>query len=168
MTVSIKSIVACGCLAAVFAAAAACSPKRIPPMSVTELMEDRVTLDGVLMKCNQNPSKARSDVDCQNARIAIDRLASLNEPAEEAKRAEEFERSREQLRLAQEKQRQEQAAKVKPVDVYHLPLVPVEPAAPASTPTPASTPAPAPAAPANAAPPASDAGAPPVVRQSNP
>jgi hypothetical protein len=158
MTISTKSIVACGCLVAVFAATAACSPKRVPPMSVTELMEDRVTLDGVLMKCTQNPSKARADVDCQNARIAIDRLASQNEGAEEAKRAEEFERSREQLRLAQEKQRQEQAAKVKPVDVYNLPLVPVEPQAPA----------PAPAAPANAAPPAGDSSSPPVVRQSNP
>jgi hypothetical protein len=160
MTVPTKSIVACGCLVAVFAATAACSPKRIPPMSVTELMEDRVTLDGVLMKCNQNPSKARTDTECLNARTAIDRLDSQNEPAEEAKRAEEFERSREQLRLAQEKQRQEQAAKTKPVDVYHLPLVPVEPPAPA--------PATAPAAPANAAPPAGGASAPPVVSQSNP
>ena len=158
MTISTKSIVACGCLVAVLAAASACSPKRVPPMSVTELMEDRVTLDGVLMKCNQNPSKARGDVDCQNARIAIERLGSQNEAAEEAKRAEEFERSREQLRMAQEKQRQEQAAKVKPVDVYHLPLVPVEP----------PPPAPAPAAPATTAQPPSDAGAPPVVRQSNP
>jgi hypothetical protein len=160
MTVPTKSIVACGCLVAVFAATAACSPKRIPPMSVTELMEDRVTLDGVLMKCNQNPSKARTDTECLNARTAIDRLDSQNEPAEEAKRAEEFERSREQLRLAQDKQRQEQAAKTKPVDVYHLPLVPVEPPAPA--------PATAPAAPANAAPPAGGASAPPVVSQSNP
>jgi hypothetical protein len=158
MTISTKSIVVRGCLVAVFAAAAACSPKRIPPMSVTDLMEDRVTLDGVLMKCNQSPSKARTDADCQNARIAIDRLGSQSEAAEEAKRAEEFERSREQLRLAQEKQRQEQAAKVKPVDVYHLPLVPVE--------SPAS--APAPAAPANTPPPPNDAGAPPVVRQSDP
>src|SRR5271155_1963521 len=158
MPVSIKSIVAFGCLGAVILTTAACSPKRIPPMSLTELMEDRVTLDGVLMKCNQNPSKARNDADCQNARTAIDRLGSQNEAAEEAKRAEEFERSREQLRLAQDKQRQEQAAKVKPVDVYQLPLVPVEPPAPA----------PAPADPTNAAPPASDASAPPVVRQSNP
>ena len=99
-------------------------------MSVTDLMEDRVTLDGVLMKCNQNPSKARTDSDCLNARIAIERLASQNEPAEEAKRTEEFERSREQLRLAQEKQRQEQEANKTKVDAYHLPLVPVEPPPP--------------------------------------
>jgi uncharacterized protein YaiL (DUF2058 family) len=98
-------------------------------MTVTDLMEDRVTLDGVLMKCNQNQSKARTDSDCLNARIAIERLASQSEPAEEAKRRQEFEHSREQLRLAQEKQRQEREAKTK-VDVYHLPLVPVDPAPP--------------------------------------
>jgi hypothetical protein len=124
-----KSIIACGCLSALVLAIAACSPRRIPPMTVTDLMEDRVTLDGVLMKCNQNQSKARTDSDCLNARIAIERLASQSEPAEEAKRRQEFEHSREQLRLAQEKQRQEREAKTK-VDVYHLPLVPVDPAPP--------------------------------------
>src|ERR1700730_5330237 len=120
MANSIKPIVACGCLGAVILAMAACSPRRIPPTTVTDLMEDRVMLDGVLMKCNQNPSKARTDSDCLNARIAIERLASQTEPAEEAKRAEEFERSREQRRLAQEKQRQEEEAKKPKMDAYHL------------------------------------------------
>jgi hypothetical protein len=100
-------------------------------------MEDRVTLDGVLMKCNQNQSKARTDADCQTARIAIERLASQHEPAEEAKRAEQFERSREQLRLTQEKQRQAQEAKNPKPDAYHLPVIPVEPPAqPAPAPSP--------------------------------
>ncbi len=116
-------------------------------MTVTDLMEDRVTLDGVLMKCNQNLSKARTDSDCLNARIAIERLASQTDPAVEAKRAEDFERSREQLRLAQDKRRQEQEAKTK-VDAYHLPLVPVEPApAPAPEPDGAKAPPPGGAAP---------------------
>ena len=146
MQTSIKSIIACGCLAAVISAMAACSPRVIPPMTVTELMEDRVMLDGVLMKCNQNQSRARSDTECVNARIASERLANKNEPAIEAKRAEEFERSREQLRLAQEKQRREGQARKPKVDAYNLPLVPVE--------------TPRPAAPANPNP--------PVVVQSNP
>ena len=116
-------------------------------MTVNDLMEDRVTLDGVLMKCNQNQSKARSDVECVNARIAIDRLASQSDPAQEAKRMEEFEHTRDQLRLAQEKQRKEREAKSK-VDVYSLPLVPVEPTPPQP-------------------PPPNDAN-PPIVRESNP
>ena len=147
MPVSIKSIAAIGCLGAIILATAACSPRRIPPMTVSELMEDRVTLDGVLMKCNQNASRAHTDENCLNARIAIERLASKNEPAEEAKRAAEFEHSREQLRSAQEKRRQEEEAKNPKVDAYHLPLVPVEPPPPAP-------------------PPANDA-SPPVARESN-
>jgi uncharacterized protein YaiL (DUF2058 family) len=129
--------------------AAGCSPRRIQPMSVTDLMEDRVTLDGVLLKCGQNPAKARTDTDCLNARIAIDRLASRSDPAEEAKRTEEFEHNRERLRMSQDKQRQEEEAKTK-VDAYHLPLVPVEP--------PPAADAPAPSSDAN----------PPVARESNP
>jgi hypothetical protein len=118
MPVSNKSIIAFGCLTAVTLCMAACSPKRIPPMTVSDLMEDRVALDGVLMKCNQNPAKARTNSDCLNARIAIDRLASKDAPAE------------------QEKQRQEQEAKKPKVDVYNMPLVPVEPAPPPKDPQP--------------------------------
>jgi uncharacterized protein YaiL (DUF2058 family) len=139
MPLSTKSIVVCGCLVAVITATVACSPRRIPAMTVSDLMEDRVTLDGVLMKCNQNPSKAHSDADCLNARIAIDRLASQNEPAEEAKRAVAFERSREQLRLTQEKTRREQESKAQ-VDAYHLPLVPVDSTPAPSPPTSATSP----------------------------
>ena len=137
MQISIKFIVAGGCLTAIFAVTAACAPRqhRTPPMSISDLMEDRVELDGVLMKCNQNLAKARTDADCLNARIAIERLAAENdnEPAREAKRKEDFERSREQLRALQDKQRQEQEAKTK-VDVYHLPVMPVEPQPPAKDP----------------------------------
>jgi len=101
-------------------------------MTVSDLMEDRVALDCALMKCNGNPQKARSDSDCLNARIAIERLAARVDPAVEAKRAENFERSREQLRLSEERKRQrEQESKVK-VDAYTLPVIPVEPPPPAT------------------------------------
>jgi hypothetical protein len=99
-------------------------------MTVSDLMEDRVALDGVLMKCNSNPEKARTDSDCLNARIAIERLAARVDPALEAKRVEDFERSREQLRITEDKKRQEQESKAK-VDAYHLPVIPVEPTRPA-------------------------------------
>jgi hypothetical protein len=103
-------------------------------MTVEDLMEDRVTLDGVLMKCDQSPAKARSDSDCLNARIAVERLAQNHEhdPAEDEKREAAFERRREELRLAQEKLRQDQEARTK-VDAYSLPVVPVDPARPAKS-----------------------------------
>jgi len=109
-------------------------------MTVEDLMEDRVTLDGMMMKCNQNLEKLRNTSDCMNARIAIERLASQNvDPTAEKKRQQEFERAREQLRLAGEKQRQEQEAKTK-VDAYSLPVVPVTPAAAPSAAAPAAVP----------------------------
>jgi hypothetical protein len=126
MAISIQATLARVTLCAIMVGAAACSPRKIPPMTVADFMEDRVKLDGVIIKCNQDLGRAHSDSDCLNARIAIDRLASQNEGAHEAKREEDFERSREQLRSMQDKQRQEQEAKSK-VDAYHLPLVPVEP-----------------------------------------
>jgi hypothetical protein len=126
MSYTINQFVACGSLVAVLLASAGCEPKRIPPMTVADLMGDRVTLDGVLMKCNQNAAKARNDGDCLNARIAIERLAKDVDA--------EFEKSREQLRLAQEKARQEQEAKTK-FNAYDLPLVPVDSAAPGGTAT---------------------------------
>lgn len=132
MPISIKSVLICGCIAAA-ALSAACSPRRIPPMTVADLMEDRVALDGVLMKCNRQPDKARTDSDCLNARIAIERLAARVDPAVEAKRVEEFERSREQLRANEDKKKQDQESKIK-VDGYHLPVIPVEPTPPPKDP----------------------------------
>jgi hypothetical protein len=133
---SVKSMIACGCLAAVAVLTAACEPRRIPAMTVSDLMEDRVLLDGVIMKCNRDPGQARSNSDCLNARIAIERLAARVDPAVEAKRAEEFEKSREQLQMLQDKQRQEQEAKKPKVDVYNMPVIPVEPAPPPKDPQP--------------------------------
>jgi hypothetical protein len=150
MPVSLNAIAGRAALAVIMVIAAACSPKQIPPMSVTDLMEDRVTLDGVLLKCSQNPGRARSDIECLNARTAIDRLANRVDPAEDAKRSEEFEHNRERLRLLQDKLRQDQEAKTK-VDAYHLPLVPVEP-------PPAESSVPQPSSDSN----------PPVARESNP
>jgi hypothetical protein len=126
MRIAIQQILACAWLAAAIFGSAACSPRRAPPLTVADLMEDRVTLDGVIMKCDQNPARGR-DSDCLNARIAIERLAKDVDPAEDEKRRAAFEASRDKLRVAQEKVRQEQEAKTK-VDAYNLPLVPVEPA----------------------------------------
>jgi hypothetical protein len=126
---SIKHILAHGGLCAAIMLVMGCSPRRIPPATVEDLMEDRVTLDGILMKCDQDPSKVRNPSDCENARIAIERLASQQvDPDEEKKREAEFEKAREKLRVVQDKLRQEQEAKTK-VDAYTLPVVPVNPAA---------------------------------------
>jgi len=110
-------------------------------------MEDRVTLDGILMKCDQDPTKVRSPSDCENARIAIERLASQQvDPDVEKKHQAEFEKARERLRLAQDKLRQEQEAKTK-VDPYTLPVVPVDPTASAKGAAPTTPAQPGPSGP---------------------
>lgn len=125
MPFTLKQFAACAGLVAAILGSAACTPKRIPAMTVQDLLEDRVTLDGVLLKCNEHSAKVRNESDCLNARIAVERLAKDVDPAEETRRNAEFERSREKLRVAQEKVRQDREAKTK-VDAYNLPLVPVE------------------------------------------
>ena len=105
-------------------------------------MEDRVTLDGILLKCDQAPAKVRNPSDCENARIANERLATQRaDPDVEKRRQADFEKAREQLRLTQDKLRQAQEAKTK-VDAYTLPVVPVDPNAAAKGAAPA-VPAPA-------------------------
>jgi hypothetical protein len=141
---SIKHILAAGGLCAAILAVMGCAPRRIPPVTVEELMEDRVTLDGILLKCDQEPTKVRNPSDCENARIANERLAAQRvDPEVEKRRQADFEKAREQLRLTQDKLRQEQEAKTK-VDAYTLPVVPVDPAAAAKG---AAAAAPAPADP---------------------
>jgi len=122
-----KQFAACAGLVAAILGSAGCAPKRLPAMTIQDLMEDRVTLDGVLLKCNEHPDKVQNVSDCLNARVAVERLAKDVDPAEESRRNAEFERSREKRRLDQEKVRQDREAKMK-VDAYNLPLVPVEPA----------------------------------------
>jgi hypothetical protein len=139
---SIKHILAAGGICAAILAVLGCAPRRIPPVTVEELMEDRVTLDGILLKCDQDPTKVRNPSDCENARIANERLATQRvDPEVEKRRQADFEKAREQLRLTQDKLRQEQEAKTK-VDAYTLPVVPVDPAAAAKGAAPA-VPAPA-------------------------
>jgi hypothetical protein len=134
---SIKLILAAGGLCAAMLAVLGCAPRRIPPATVEDLMEDRVTLDGILLKCDQDPAKVRNPSDCENARIANERLATQRvDPEVEKRRQADFEKAREQLRLAQDKLRQEQESKTK-VDAYTLPVVPVDPAAAAKGAAPA-------------------------------
>jgi hypothetical protein len=98
-------------------------------MTVADLMEDRVTLDGVLMKCNDDSyAKTRNEVECINARVAAERLAEQKDvnPELAKQRQQQFERQRDQLRLAEEKKREAEEAKTK-VDAYSLPVIPVDP-----------------------------------------
>lgn len=112
----------------------ACNRPRATHLTVSELMDDRVTRDSILMKCNRSQSISDSDIDCLNARVAIERIAIEKERENSAAHTAQFERRRDQLRLAEDAQRQAQEAAEK-VDPYSLPVAPVpETAAPAAAP----------------------------------
>jgi hypothetical protein len=116
----IKSIGIC-CAAAVWLAA--CDAVPVPTASVASLLDDPVMLDGVLMKCNKDKSVQRTNAECMNARIAVDRIAAQREKLEAEKRIATFERNRERLRLQQDAQ-QRLIEESKKIDPYKLPLVP--------------------------------------------
>jgi hypothetical protein len=119
-----------GLLGGALLAAAACSPVHLPPPALSDMLEDRVLLDGIILKCNADPAMSRDDPQCATARIAIARLVAQREADDTAARRAEFERRREQLRQEQEQRRAAQESAQK-IDAYSLPLVPVDPAQPA-------------------------------------
>ena len=105
---------------------AACEPAPVPIASVEDLIEDPVVLDGLLMKCGKDKAAQKSNVECMNARIAVDRIAAQREKIEAEKRIAAFERNRERLRLQQDTQRR-QLEDARKVDPYKLPLIPPGP-----------------------------------------
>jgi hypothetical protein len=118
-----------------------CTAPPPTPATVEDLMEDRVTLDGLMLKCNQTPVQARNPADCVTARIAVERLAENADKMVAAKRDAAFEHRREQLRQAEDHAREEQEAKSK-VDPYEMPVVPVDGSPPPGAPSIASQPVP--------------------------
>lgn len=125
MSVTVRRFAA-PALAGAVALLGACGRPHAAHLTVADLMEDRVTRDGVLMKCNRSPALSDTDIDCLNVRVAIERIAAEKEKADAAAREAQFERRREQLRLAEEARRQAREAASK-VDPYSLPVVPVTP-----------------------------------------
>jgi hypothetical protein len=114
----------------------ACKQPREAPPTVEDLMQDRVALDGILLKCGQQSGKSVSGADCEIARVAAERLGAEKEAAEVARRQQDFERNREKLRLSDDQRKAAAQAEQKKVDVYTMPVVPVDPV---PTPPPAST-----------------------------
>jgi hypothetical protein len=110
---------------------AACKSRHEPLASVEDLMEDRLTRDGILLKCNDPAQRARMGTQCEIARVAVERLAKQDADAEKARAQEAFERNRDKLRTSDEQRAalQQQQSKVDP---YSLPVVPVTPAASAA------------------------------------
>ena len=100
---------------------AACSERHERVRSVEELLDEPAILDGVVVRCNAHMDHAKRDRECINAWAAVERRGQKDDAQQAPKREEQFERSREKVRLAIE---QRDAAKREvPYDPYRAPVV---------------------------------------------
>jgi hypothetical protein len=79
------------------------------PRTFTQFMEDRIAMEGVLARCNQNRDETQDDLECANARRAAMAIALR----EERERREELERESERklAALRAEFERRERVAR---------------------------------------------------------
>jgi len=80
---------------------AACSDE-IPPVSVTELMENPRLLEATTVRCAQNRAETKYQAECVNARDAINRLQRAEERTRRVELERQSERKRRALRSTQE------------------------------------------------------------------
>jgi hypothetical protein len=76
--------------------------EEVPPLSVTEFMEKPRQLEATMVRCAQNRSEMKYDAGCMNAREAVNRLASTEEPDRRQAMEAQSERKRRALRRNQE------------------------------------------------------------------
>jgi hypothetical protein len=112
----------------VVAFVAACGAPKPPPHTVPELAADPVLLQGIAARCAADKRAAASDVECANARLAIERVAAEEESRHSGERGAEFERQRAQRRL-QDEQSKRAAERSQPgFDPYSSPVANDKPA----------------------------------------
>jgi hypothetical protein len=101
---------------------AACGAPKPPPHTVPELAADPALLQGIVARCAADKRAAAGDVECANARLAVERIGADEESKHVGERGAEFERQREQRRL-QEAQSRRAAERAQPAfDPYSSPV----------------------------------------------
>jgi len=76
--------------------------EEVPPRTVDEFLANRILLEATMVRCGENRNESKYDVECVNAREAINRIASEEEVDGREDREAEFERKRRSLRRTQE------------------------------------------------------------------
>jgi hypothetical protein len=79
----------------------ACSEEP-PPISVAEFMEQPRLLEATMVRCAQNRSESRYDVECINARDAVNRMEAAQEKIRREELEQQSERKRQALRRTQQ------------------------------------------------------------------
>ncbi|MBS0394652.1 MAG: EexN family lipoprotein [Proteobacteria bacterium] len=105
---------------------AACGAPPPPPHSVGDLAEDPELLQGIVARC-ATEAHASADVECSNARLAVERLAAEEDARRSSERGAAFERQREQRRERDEQKRRA-AEQTGQFDPYSSPVSADKPA----------------------------------------
>jgi hypothetical protein len=109
---------------AILAGVAACSAPKTPTVSVDDMLADPVLMQSVLDRCAASPGRAGADIECGNARIAVEKQGAAEDVKKAAKKQAEFERLRAERRAADDRGQQEAEAKKRPFDPYSTPVNP--------------------------------------------
>ena len=101
---------------------AGCGGPAPAPHTVSELADDPPLLQGIMQRCAADARAAAQDIECINARLAVERTAAQEDSKHTDERGADFERQREQHRL-QEEQRRRAAERAQPgFDPYSSPV----------------------------------------------
>ena len=73
-----------------------------PPRTVADFLANRILLEATMVRCGENRNESKYEVECVNAREAINRIATEEESARREDREAQFERKRKSLRRTQE------------------------------------------------------------------
>lgn len=110
------------------AGVAACAPPKTPSRTMEELLADPVELQAVVDRCDANPTRAATDLECANARRAVEKKAADEDAQKAVRKQAEFERLRAERRAQEDRQQQAAEAANKPFDPYATPVTPDPPA----------------------------------------
>jgi hypothetical protein len=81
---------------------AGCAPKAPPARTVTEFVENPILLEAAVVRCAQNRSSSKYEQECINAREAVNRIETKEEEGSRAELEARSERKRRALRRTQQ------------------------------------------------------------------
>ena len=80
----------------------ACGRSEPPPRTMAEFLDNPILLEATMVRCAQDRSKTKYEVECVNAREASNSLATAEEEARRLELDKQSERKRRELRRTQE------------------------------------------------------------------
>ena len=92
-----RLIIVCGLIGLL----AGCAEEPVP-RTVDDFLANRILLEATMVRCGENRNESKYNVECVNAREAINRMAVEDEESRRANREAQFERKRRSLRRTQD------------------------------------------------------------------